>query len=62
MGGAAGPVPPPPAGEQLTLSMTKVAGTTKVYAYPGQEAKLQHMLGSMPGAPPDHHFGVGFRV
>mmetsp|Transcript_9004 Transcript_9004/g.26987 ORF Transcript_9004/g.26987 Transcript_9004/m.26987 type:complete len:680 (-) Transcript_9004:862-2901(-) len=45
-----GPVPPPMAGEQLVLSMTKVAGTTKVYAYPGQETKLQHLLGSMPGA------------
>lgn len=38
------------AGEQFLQSSILVAGTTTVWAFPGQELKLQHLLGSMPGA------------
>ncbi len=37
-------------GEQFLQSSILVAGTTTVWAYPGQELKLQNLLGSMPGA------------
>ena len=42
--------PSEPVGSQFVQSSHKVAGTTSVFAYPGQEIKLQQLLGSMPGA------------